>query len=366
MQVSEVAPPAARTHTVSVAMATYNGAAHVEEQLRSLASQTWLPAELVIGDDGSTDATCEIVQTFAETAPFPVRLQRNARNLGHIDNFLETASRCTSDFVAFCDQDDVWLPHKLERCLAILTGADPPSLVAHAAEAVDGSLVRLGYNDPDIKARTRYPPGHALPLRHFLGFALVFERSLLSLIPLHYRPRYDDPFQEVGHDHWVCFLSGLDNGLELLDEPLALYRQHGGNAVGAVRRDVRATLGDAIGGGSDAFIARAASLEECADLISRARAEGVLGTGARHAATWEAVHRDLAGCLRVRARLHCGRVGERASAAAWLVTHRAYRPMWRGGLGRRAALKDLLVLLTGGRLGAAALRRAAAQVRRPR
>ena len=98
---------------ISVAMATYNGAAYLPGQLESLAEQTQKPAELVICDDRSTDATPEIVRSFARRAPFPVVFVANPQRLHFADNFLQAASLCASDHIAFCDQDDVWRPHKL-------------------------------------------------------------------------------------------------------------------------------------------------------------------------------------------------------------------------------------------------------------
>src|ERR1700721_1466926 len=103
MQMSEAVPM-----SVSIAMTTYNGEAHLQEQLDSLAEQRLLPAELVIGDDGSTDDTLNILERFAGAAPFPVRIHKNPKRLGYRANFLNVARRCTSQLISFCDQDDVW------------------------------------------------------------------------------------------------------------------------------------------------------------------------------------------------------------------------------------------------------------------
>ena len=72
-----------------------------------------LPHELVVCDDGSSDNTVSILQEFQKEAPFPVKIHRNPRRLGFADNFLQAASRCNGDWVAFCDQDDIWFPEKL-------------------------------------------------------------------------------------------------------------------------------------------------------------------------------------------------------------------------------------------------------------
>jgi glycosyltransferase involved in cell wall biosynthesis len=113
-------------------MATYNGARFLREQLDSIATQTLLPYELVICDDGSTDATLEIAGQFAKEVSFPVRIYQNESNLGFADNFLKAASLCEGDWIAFSDQDDIWLPHKLATVSRRFN--DGVLLVLHPAE----------------------------------------------------------------------------------------------------------------------------------------------------------------------------------------------------------------------------------------
>lgn len=92
---------------ISVAMATYNGAAYLEQQLESLANQVLHPGELVVTDDGSSDGTLALIEDFARRAPFPVRLVRNEARLGYRGNFIKTSTICGCELIAFCDQDDV-------------------------------------------------------------------------------------------------------------------------------------------------------------------------------------------------------------------------------------------------------------------
>jgi glycosyltransferase involved in cell wall biosynthesis len=94
-------------------MAAYNGEKFLEQQLQSLSKQTRLPAALIVCDDTSSDATADIIKRFSETAPFPVKLVVNEQRLGWRGNFLKSASLCASEYIAFCDQDDIWLPEKL-------------------------------------------------------------------------------------------------------------------------------------------------------------------------------------------------------------------------------------------------------------
>jgi glycosyltransferase involved in cell wall biosynthesis len=105
-----------RYPSVSVALCTYNGARFLDEQLASLAAQTWRPLELVVCDDRSTDSTLAILAKFASTASFPVRIVQNGAWLGYKSNFKKAACLCQGELITFCDQDDIWLPTKLEVC----------------------------------------------------------------------------------------------------------------------------------------------------------------------------------------------------------------------------------------------------------
>lgn len=101
----------------SVVMATCNGERFLREQLTSLASQTRLPDELIVCDDASNDRTLDILTEFAVSAPFPVRVTARPSRLGVKDNFTDALQRATGEVVFICDQDDVWLPSKIERSL---------------------------------------------------------------------------------------------------------------------------------------------------------------------------------------------------------------------------------------------------------
>src|SRR5262249_13539560 len=103
--------------SISIAMATYNGQRHIQRQLDSLAAQTHLPAELVVSDDMSSDETLKIVDAFAKTAPFQVRIYQSKTRLGYRANFMRAAGLCQSDLIAFCDQDDYWYPNKIATCI---------------------------------------------------------------------------------------------------------------------------------------------------------------------------------------------------------------------------------------------------------
>src|SRR5579863_2954193 len=105
---------------ISVAMCTYNGGRYLTEQLESIGAQSRLPGELVVCDDHSTDDSIGILRQFQADAPFPVRIIQNALRLGSTRNFDQAIGLCRGEFIALSDQDDRWLPGKLERLAEVL------------------------------------------------------------------------------------------------------------------------------------------------------------------------------------------------------------------------------------------------------
>jgi glycosyltransferase involved in cell wall biosynthesis len=207
-------------------MATYNGARFIEDQLESIARQTRPPDELVVSDDGSTDATEDIIRRFAKDAPFPVHFRKNENRLGFGENFIQTALRCSGKWIAFCDQDDVWLPKKLELCLQeIDRGPTDLMLVAHNATITDARLHAVG-------ALYRYParkvtPALGLPPEWYcIGATQVFRADLLTAIPCTRRVSFPWHSHRDAHDVWVALISNCLGSILRMNEQLVLYRRH--------------------------------------------------------------------------------------------------------------------------------------------
>ena len=213
--------------TISVAMATYNGGRFIREQLDSIAAQTLLPTELVITDDGSDDNTIAIITEFSQTAPFPVRLHRNQQRLGYRTNFMKAACLCGAPLIAFCDQDDVWYPEKLETVSNIIMKDDDCLLLQHGFRLIDGSgrLISDTINNPDFQG--------GQPWSRALGLTQIFKKPLLAFSHLrklsidHNRPQ-----EEMAHDQWIYFLAHMLKGNRIIMTPLLNYRQHDNNVCG--------------------------------------------------------------------------------------------------------------------------------------
>jgi len=213
-------------------MATYNGAKYIQEQLDSLAQQTILPYELVIFDDGSVDTTLSIVNEFSKISPFPVNIYTNKINLGYGENFLKIVLFCKGDWIAFCDQDDVWLPEKLETCQKYMDNS--VTMIYHSAYVVDNNLRRLSkFKFQDDKDKT-IRLNELLPWKQLAGFSILFNNKL----PFYnqYQKRPHDPHRinvQIAHDQWVPFLATIFGNIIYIPIPLVLYRQHEANAMGA-------------------------------------------------------------------------------------------------------------------------------------
>jgi glycosyltransferase involved in cell wall biosynthesis len=209
-------------------MATYNGEKFLKQQLESLSKQACSPAELIICDDTSSDATVDIINRFSETAPFPVKLVVNNDRLGWRGNFLKAASLCSSEYIAYCDQDDVWLPGKLSTVQSYLE-KNRPTLLQHGYRMIDGAGTIIS------EPLTYEHLEQDAPWVHSYGLNQIFHRSIIEFFDLwelskdHFHPN-----ERMAHDQFVFFLSSLLGQTLTINEVLLYYRQHGKNVVGFV------------------------------------------------------------------------------------------------------------------------------------
>lgn len=331
--------------TVSVAMATFDGSAHVVEQLRSILQQSTPPAEIVVCDDRSSDGTAQLIAAFAQESPVPIRLFVNEERLGWRGNFMRAASLCESEVIAFCDQDDVWDRRKLQ--LVVREFEHPGTLmVFHDATIVGADLEPIapfpqGAGEPDSAG-----PLERGPWRDVYGLTVAFRRELLTLWR-HWPSSIDKSVgsQRAAHDQWVLFLATTLGRTTHLPQSLTAYRQHGRNAVGP--KDVLARTSwmdaflkhrDVIGLRRVVIDSRIRTLEE----IVRGRDEY-----ATPAAAALVVYETLRARTAVRAVVHdSSSPRRRLTAFATLLLRGAYSSDVRG-LGRRTALDDGAAALLG-------------------
>lgn len=224
----------------STAMCTYNGAQYLPEQLASIAAQTRIPDELVVCDDRSTDNTVQIIEAFAATAPFPVRLSINEQNLGSTENFGRAIGLCTGDAIALSDQDDVWLPEKLERVEACFASAPRAGLVFSDGDVVDQHLESMGHSVWQFVGfseteRNLFAEGKAFGvlLDHNVvtGAAMAF-RSVFKDLVLPIPPGLVHDGWRMIHDGWIALVISAVADLAMIPDPLFKYRQYKGQQIG--------------------------------------------------------------------------------------------------------------------------------------
>jgi len=217
---------------VTILMAVYQGAAYLDAQLRSIAGQQGVDWHLVASDDGSTDASPEILRRFAREWSGRVTLLRGPGR-GSVANFLHLMQCVQADagFVALADQDDVWLPGKLARAVGAL-GSVPggrPALYASAVTTCDTALQPLAHTP-----RRRTPPGfrNALVQNLAPGHTMVLNPAGISAAR-DFMPRTECI---TVHDWWLYQLVAALGGDVVYDNvPGVLYRQHGANQIGNAR-----------------------------------------------------------------------------------------------------------------------------------
>ncbi len=205
---------------ISVAMASYNGARYIREQMDSILMQLNPEDELIISDDGSTDDTVQTVQEYT-AKDGRIRLIRNPGK-GVVSNFENAVKACGGDYIFLCDQDDVWVPGKVKTVMdAFRGGAD---LVLSDAIVADENLHTL---HDSFYAFNRSRAGMLRNILHnsFHGCTMAFNKKIRDIAL---------PFSRSVpmHDIWLGQLALLFGKVTYLPDKLVIYRRHGGNATG--------------------------------------------------------------------------------------------------------------------------------------
>lgn len=221
-----------------VLLSTYNGEKYLAEQLNSLIAQTYSWWICLIRDDGSTDKTTSIIQHYCQQDPRFVFLQDQLGNLRPQQSFsalMQTACQRTDNYIFFCDQDDVWLPTKLEKQIALLQsleqqhGVQTPLLVHSDLSVADEhlQLIHASYLRYEQITRNTVNPIKTLLINNFVtGCTVGINKALLHIAT----PVPKDAFM---HDWWCALCAACTGHIGFLDEATMLYRQHGKNSVGS-------------------------------------------------------------------------------------------------------------------------------------
>lgn len=325
-------------------MATYNGARFLSTQLASIAAQTLRPAELVVSDDGSSDDTLAMIRAFAATVDFPVRILDKRERLGFSDNFLFAAEQCRSPLIAFVDQDDAWLPEKLEVSVRRLL-EDRSLLSMHQLTMTDGDLRPTGLWDQGIARDRLWRPLELDPWAGW-GNTMVFRRELATMIPRADRPRHPEAERPLSHDTWLLIVAAAMGPVSHIARPLILYRQHGSNAFGVAKPDLRTRLRVLTTVPLESYRERDVFFGHLARLFDSLAARQTGDTRDRALAAAER-YRERQARFAGRVRVHAGETLSQRMAA-WVHLHRRGDGDRAGPANRlRSAFKDLALGVTG-------------------
>lgn len=207
---------------VQILMSTYNGERFLREQIESLLRQSWKNVEILIRDDGSKDGTREILNEYSDKYEnIQVYLESN---LGVARSFFELLKKSDADYVAFCDQDDIWLEKKIEAAVVKLEQEKGPALYCSNKFLVDSTGNPMKKQD----IRKRRPGfGNAVVECICTGCTAVMNQELAEIL------KEKVPEHAILHDWWT-YLAASYVGKVIYDEQAYIYyRQHQENVVGA-------------------------------------------------------------------------------------------------------------------------------------
>lgn len=207
---------------VSIVLCTYNGAKFLREQLDSIVQQTLQPYEVIVQDDGSSDETMNILQDYAKNYPY-IKISKNEKQHGINNNFFSAMYRATGDFIAICDQDDIWETDKLETM----------------TDAIGDNLMCIGrsipfYNEGDKNVSIHYdkrkPNCNIIRMLYasMPGHCTLFRKKLLSYLPadLETSPIYTHTWYDVIIGQTAAALDSIT----LLDKIVVRQRRYIGAA----------------------------------------------------------------------------------------------------------------------------------------
>lgn len=226
---------------VSVVIATFNGEKYIQEQLDSILTQTVLPDEIVVSDDGSSDRTIEIVNAISSKSSSQIKwilLEDNPRH-GYTGNFEYALSHSSGDYSFFCDQDDVWDAKKIEHVIHAFLNHPDAWLICHDAVMVDMDLKPINEmftpNFPREEIADKDSNLFRFDRSNFLAKSItetfpgmvmcISKKCAEAILPF---PRMN------GHDTWAFFCAICENQAYYLPEKLTSYRIHGANVSSPV------------------------------------------------------------------------------------------------------------------------------------
>lgn len=222
---------------ISVALCTYNGERYIRQQIESILDQTLSVDEIVVCDDGSTDETLSIIESFRENTSVDIRIYRNETNLGVCANFQKAVDLCNGDIIFLSDQDDVWHLDKVETVVGYFNLHHQKQVVFTDGQLIDGSGEAI--SDGTLWKCFGIDNTCLKQIENGLGMEIfAFEnRATGATMAIRRGFEYTSSFSkfcidDILHDGALAMLALIDNRLGHIDKCLIDYRIHGNQECG--------------------------------------------------------------------------------------------------------------------------------------
>ena len=241
------------SYTIDILLATYNGERFLREQIDSILSQDYKFWRLLIRDDGSHDATLSIINEYQVLYPTKIfLLDDDEDHLGVVRCFSKLMQSSESQYVALCDQDDVWLPEKLKDQIDIMLKKELeltalcPLLLHSDLQVIDqhkNVMADSFWNFQNYRPTLMNALNRLLIQNYVTGCTVLANRALIDIsIPV--------PNEVVMHDWWLELVATCNGAVFHMNKPTVLYRQHEDNDTGAKKWGLQYIL-QMIAGGRD-------------------------------------------------------------------------------------------------------------------
>lgn len=234
--------------SLDILLATYNGEKFLAEQVESIVSQLGsanIQARIIVRDDGSTDKTKEILESYVSKYPTILKIIPNneRKPLGACGNFSKLLTYSSADYIMFSDQDDIWLPYKIDLEikkigeLESIYGENMPVLVHTDLAVVRKDLSPICHSLWKYQGITPYADWRRLLVQNVVtGCTMVINRALRNVVlPI--------PEEAIMHDWWIALVASFLGKVEAISKPTVLYRQHEHNDTGAKKWGMQTILG---------------------------------------------------------------------------------------------------------------------------
>ena len=218
--------------TIQILLATYNGEQFLRQQLDSLFAQSFQNFTILVRDDGSTDKTLEIINTYSQKYPLRVKsIKDKEKNVGATQNFGILLENSTADYIFFCDQDDIWLPNKVEISLQKMFALENgnitiPSLIFSDMSAIDekGNITHDSVWQ-QLHLHPNYFTLNRLLVQNIPhGCTMLINKAMRNLaVPI--------PTAAMLHDHWIALLAISCGKFDFIEQPTLLLRNHAQNVT---------------------------------------------------------------------------------------------------------------------------------------